>query len=174
MELHSFINNVRNLEPDLTLLKKRNWPEEIENSIIAAFKLKEKKSSKEHSNPLLNFVAHYELKHLDYLTGLSFSTSIIKKDHFSFWGNIELEHLVVDHRDGKVKFLEWDESKVIDEIAIDSHTFLDVLLAKITRAQQTILGDKKSPCKDAENLARLSGVPTSINFYKRLLGCHVM
>jgi len=121
---------------------------------------------------LVQFCNNIKFKSLELFGMIQLNKKMLIQGEFICFGNIELDHLCIDQSDQKIKYIDFQSSKVIDVIASNDKLFLDVIFGIYEYFIRKILQHKVDPCEEAINLAEKSGTfHESIKFYKTYLGC---
>jgi hypothetical protein len=171
MKAAEFTNKIRALKPGSGFLAGKELPGDFIEELLSSYDILPKEDRRPCRFELEELVQNYDVKGFE-VAGITFKGEAERRNGYIAFANVELDELVVDEADGKVKLLSFETGEVLFECAAESEAFLDALYEMLRLTTDRIKYEKfTDPCSDSTRLAHLSGLPGSVEFYRWISGC---
>jgi hypothetical protein len=174
MTAKELVEKLRNVQPHESCFENAGISRELIEGTMADYDLKPKNIVCSHTNELVKLVTEYDVSRLEVAGGIGFSEPLWENDRYIFFAEIESDPLVVDKMDGGIiKNLEFPYYEhIFCECALDAEHFIEVLYELMAFTSRIICGQGDvNPCVWAKKLAIISGLSSSLDFYKTVMGC---
>lgn len=171
MKAATFATKIRALKPDRNTLTDKDLPEEFIEELRAAYDVLPKAERKACDSELAELANNFTIKGFE-IFGITFTGETVRNNSRLAFAYMELDELAIDETDGKVKLFSFETGEPLFDCAADGEAFLDALYEMTEIVANRITKERfTNPCTDALRLAELSGLPSSAEFYRWVLGC---